>query len=62
VPDVSEQRIARCWFGQDGISTRGTCAADLSAIRFGRDDHNRDGSRRRIASQEFAQCVAVEER
>jgi hypothetical protein len=54
VPYVSEQRIERCWFGQEGISTRGSCAAGLSATPFGRDDQNRDGSRRRIASQEFA--------
>jgi hypothetical protein len=54
VPYVSEQRIERCWFGQEGISTRGSCAAELSATPFGRDDQNRDASRRRIASQEFA--------
>jgi hypothetical protein len=62
MPYVSEQRIERCWCGQEGISTRGSCAAELIASAFGRDDHNRDASRRRIASQEFAQCVAVEER
>lgn len=38
VPYVSEQRIERCWFGQEGISTRGSCAAELSATPFGRDD------------------------
>ena len=54
MPYVSEQRIERCWFGQEGISARGSGAAELSATPLGRYDDNRDGSRRRIAPQEFA--------